>query len=137
MVTGIELWFKDGIVVKSKAKTNEKVLKQMIATPGANRIGEYSLTDKRHSRITKFMAETLYDENIGGEFGNTHMALGMSYKDTFSGDVSKLTKKQAETLGFNDSSVHTDIMSTTDRTVTAHLKDGSEKVIYKNGMFVL
>lgn len=137
MVTGIELWFKDGIVVKSKAKTNEKLLKQMIATPGANRIGEYSLTDKRHSRITKFMAETLYDENIGGEFGNTHMALGMAYKDTFSGNVAKLTKKQAEKLGFNDSSVHTDIMSTTDRTVTAHLKDGTEKVIYKDGMFVL
>lgn len=137
MVTGIELWFKDGIVVKSKAKTNEKLLKQMIATPGANRIGEYSLTDRRHSRITKFMAETLYDENIGGRFGNTHLALGMSYKDTFSGNVSRLTRKQTEKLGFNDSSVHTDIMSTTNRTVTAHLRDGSAKVIYTDGEFVL
>ncbi|OGG50752.1 thermophilic metalloprotease (M29) superfamily [Candidatus Kaiserbacteria bacterium RIFCSPHIGHO2_01_FULL_54_36] len=136
-VTGIELWFKDGLVVKSKAKTNEKLLKEMIATPGANKIGEYSLTDKRHSRITKFMAETLFDENMGGPYGNSHIALGMSYRDTYAGDVSKLTDKEAKRLGFNDSSVHTDVVSTTNRTVTAHLKNGSKKVIYKNGMFVL
>ncbi len=136
-ITGIELWFKDGRVVRSKAKTNEKLLKEMIATKNADKIGEYSLTDRRHSRITKFMAETLFDENMGGPFGNTHMALGMSYRDTYAGDVSKLTTKEAERLGFNDSSVHTDIISTTDRTVTAHLKNGTEKVIYRKGMFVL
>ena len=61
----------------------------------------------------------------------------MSYRDTYAGDVSKLTDRDAKRLGFNDSSVHTDVVSTTDRTVTAHLKDGSTKVIYKNGMFVL
>lgn len=136
-VTGIELEFKDGLVVKSKAKTNEKLLKEMIATEGANKIGEYSLTDKRHSRITKFMAETLFDENMGGPQGNTHLALGMSYRDTYAGDVSKLTDAEAAKLGFNDSSVHTDIISTTRRTVTAHLKDGKEKIIYKDGEFVL
>ncbi len=136
-VTGIELEFKDGLVVKAKAKENEKLLKEMIATKGANKIGEYSLTDRRHSRITKFMAETLFDENMGGPYGNTHLALGMSYRDTYAGDVSKLTTKEAERLGFNDSSVHTDIISTTKRTVTAHLKDGSTKVIYKDGEFVL
>lgn len=136
-ITGIELWFKNGRVVKSKAKTNEKLLKQMIATPGADKIGEYSLTDKRHSRITKFMAETLFDENIGGPYGNSHIALGMSYRDTYAGDVSKLTDREAKRLGFNDSSVHTDVISTTPRSVTAHLKNGSTKVIYKDGMFVL
>jgi aminopeptidase len=136
-ITGVQLWFKDGKVIKSSATKNEKLLKQMIATKGANMIGEYSLTDSRHSRITKFMAETLYDENVGGPEGNTHLAVGMSYRDTFSGDVSKLTSKQAEALGFNDSSVHTDIISTTRRMVTAHLKNGTKKVIYKNGKFVL
>src|SRR3989344_4503649 len=136
-ITGIQLWFKGGKVVKSSAKTNEKLLKEMIRTKGADRIGEYSLTDSRHSRITKFMAETLYDENMGGPYGNTHMALGMSYRDTFAGDVSKLTDAQAKKLGYNDSSIHTDIISTTDRTVTAHLKDGKTKVIYKDGKFVL
>lgn len=136
-ITGIQLWFKNGLVVKSSAKTNEKLLKQMIATKGANKIGEYSLTDSRHSRITKFMAETLFDENMGGPYGNTHLALGMSYRDTYAGDVSKLTDKEAKRLGFNDSSVHTDMISTTRRTVTAHLKNGTTKIIYKDGKFVL
>ena len=136
-ITGVELVFKKGRVIRSKAKTNEKLLKEMIATEGADKRGEYSLTDKRHSRITKFMAETLFDENMGGPYGNTHLALGMSYRDTYAGDVSKLTDAQARKLGFNDSSVHTDIISTTRRTVTAYLKDGKTKVIYKDGEFVL
>ncbi|HTL39619.1 MAG TPA: aminopeptidase [Methylomirabilota bacterium] len=136
-ITGIQLWFKDGRVIKSSATSNEKLLQQMIATPGADKIGEYSLTDKRFSRITKFMAETLYDENMGGPYGNTHLALGMSYRDTYAGKAATLNKKQAEDLGFNDSSVHTDIISTTPRTVTARLKNGKEKIIYKDGKFVL
>lgn len=137
IITGIQLWFKNGRVIKSSAKTNGKLLKEMIATKGADKIGEFSLTDKRFSRITKFMAETLYNENMGGPNGNTHIALGMSYRDTFAGDVSKLSKKQADALGFNDSSVHTDIISTTPRTVTAHLKNGQEKIIYTQGKFVI
>jgi aminopeptidase len=136
-ITGVQLWFQNGLVIKSKAATNEKLLKEMVATKDANKIGEYSLTDKRFSRITKFMAETLFDENMGGPFGNTHLALGMSYRDTYTGDVSKLTTKQAKELGFNDSSVHTDIVSTSPRTVTAHLKNGKEKIIYQQGQFVL
>ncbi len=136
-ITGIQLWWKDGKVIKATAKTNEKLLKQMIATKDADKMGEYSLTDRRHSRITKFMAETLFDENMGGPYGNTHLAVGTSYKDTYSGNLKTFTKKQAEKLGFNDSSVHTDIISTTRRTVTAHLKNGSTKVIYKDGEFVL
>ena len=124
-IEGIELQFKGGKVVKSSAKTNEKLLKEMIATPGANMVGEFSLTDKRFSRITKFMAETLFDENMGGPQGNTHVALGTGFKDAFAGNVAKLTNAQAKSLGINDSSVHTDIISTAPRTVTAHFKDGS------------
>ncbi|MDB5187524.1 MAG: Thermophilic metalloprotease superfamily [Candidatus Kaiserbacteria bacterium] len=136
-IEGIEIEFKNGKVVKSSAAHNEPVLKQMIATEGANMVGEFSLTDKRFSRITKFMADTLFDENMGGPQGNTHIALGRSYTDCYSGNVAKLTKAGAAKLGYNDSSVHTDIVSTTERTVTAHLKNGTTKVIYKNGEFVL
>lgn len=137
LIEGIELWFEKGRVVKSKATKNQKVLREMIATPDADKIGEFSMTDKRHSRITKFMGETLYDENVGGPNGNTHIALGMAYKDCYDGDPSKVTKAQWKKLGYNDSSVHTDVISTAPRTVTAHLKDGTTQVIYKNGMFQL
>lgn len=137
LIEGIELEFKNGRVVKSKAKKNEKVLKAMISTKNADKIGEYSLTDSRHSRITKFMGETLYDENVGGKYGNTHLALGSSYHDCYAGDPGKVSRKEWERLGYNDSSVHTDIISTTPRTVTAYLQNGKTKVIYKNGQFTL
>ncbi len=137
LIEGIELEFKDGLVVKSKAKKNEKVLQAMIATEGANKVGEYSLTDKRFSRITKFMAETLYDENVGGPHGNTHLALGSSYHECYEGDMAKVSKEEWKRLGYNSSSVHTDIISTAPRTVTAYLPGGKTKVIYKNGQFTL
>ncbi len=137
-VEGIELHFEKGRVVKASAKKNQKLLKEMLASDkGAAQIGEISMTDRRLSRITKFMAETLFDENIGGPYGNTHLAVGKSYKDTFSGDVSKLTKSQAKNLGYNDSVIHVDMISTTDRTVTATLPGGKQKVIYRKGQFVI
>jgi aminopeptidase len=138
MVKGIELKFEKGRVVSAKAKENEGLLKEMLATDeGASQIGEYSLTDKRLSRITKFMAETLFDENMGGEFGNTHMAVGRSYHDTYAPGPEKMTKALAEKLGYNDSTIHTDMISTTDRTVKATLKDGSQKTIYEKGQFTI
>jgi aminopeptidase len=137
LIEGIELHFKDGKVVKSSAKKNEKVLKEMIKTQHADKVGEFSLTDKRFSRITKFMAETLFDENIGGPYGNTHIALGRSYHDCYMGDPGELSPEDWSELGFNDSSVHTDIISTSNRTVTAFMTDGSSKVIYKGGIFLI
>lgn len=135
LIEDVYLEFENGIVTKSKASKGLDVLNEMISTEGANRVGEFSLTDKRLSRITKFMAETLFDENVGGEFGNTHIALGSAYKDSYPNDPSKVTKEEWDEMGYNDSVVHTDIVSTFNRKVTATLKDGSNKVIYENGEF--
>jgi aminopeptidase len=137
-ISGVTLQFENGIVTALSATENEDALKEMIAQENANKIGEFSLTDKRHSRITKFMATTLFDENTGGQFGNTHIALGNAYKDTFPGDMSKVSKEEWDEMGYNSCpKVHTDIVSTTNRTVTAILRDNSEKVIYKDGQFVM
>jgi aminopeptidase len=137
-ISGVTLQFKNGIVKTSSATENEDALREMIAQENADRIGEFSLTDKRHSRITKFMATTLFDENTGGEFGNTHIALGNAYKDTFPGDMSKVTDEEWMEMGYNSCpKVHTDIVSTTNRTVTAILANNSEKIIYRDGQFVL
>jgi aminopeptidase len=137
VVKGVRLEFREGRVVAASAEQNEQVITEMIATPNADRIGEFSLTDSRFSRITRFMAQTLYDENVGGPFGNTHIALGASYHDCYAGDPAAVSETEWERLGFNDSSVHTDIVSTTDRTVTATLRDASKLVIYRNGQFTL
>lgn len=135
LITDVYLEFKNGRVVKAKASQGEQVLQAMITTPGAARVGEFSLTDKRFSNISRFMAETLFDENFGGKAGNMHLALGKSYVDTYAGDIAAVNAEDWEELGYNDSSVHTDIVQTTDRTVTAHLKDGRELVIYRQGQF--
>lgn len=137
LIKGIELSFKDGRIIRARAKKNEKFLKEMINSPGGNRIGEFSLTDKRFSKITKFMAETLYDENVGGPYGNMHIALGKSYHDCYDGNSAKLSKKDWQKLGFNDSAIHQDIVLTRPMTVAAHLKNGKERTVYKNGLFVL
>lgn len=137
-IVGVNLRFKDGIVVSSSATENEDALKEMIGQENANKVGEFSLTDKRHSRITKFMATTLFDENMGGKFGNTHIALGNAYKDTFTGDMAEVTDNEWANMGYNSCpKVHTDIISTSDRTVTATLPDQSTKIIYSNGEFQL
>lgn len=137
LIEGVELEFKDGHVVKAKASKNEQVLTEMIAVPNADKIGEFSLTDKRHSRITRFMGETLYDENVGGEYGNTHLALGAAYRDSYIGNPKEVSDESWHEMGYNDSSVHTDIVSTTNRKVTATLADGTTKVIYENGEFTV
>ncbi len=137
-VEGIELHFENGRVAKSSATKNEKLLKEMLATDkGAAQIGEYSLTDKRLSRITKFMAETLFDENMGGPYGNTHLAVGKSYHDTYTGNTAEINKNIAKDLGYNESAIHVDMISTVDRTVTATLASGKKMVIYKNGQFTI
>jgi aminopeptidase len=137
LITDVYLEFRDGVVVNANASQGQDVLRAMIATEGADKVGEFSLTDKRLSRITKFMGETLYDENVGGKNGNTHIALGNSYHDCYKGDIAK-TKPQAwKSMGFNESSVHTDIVSTTNRTVTATTKKGATVVIYKDGEFCI
>ncbi|MDP2628867.1 MAG: aminopeptidase [Nanoarchaeota archaeon] len=137
LIKDVFLEFKDGKVVKVTASQGEKVLKAMIETKNADKIGEFSLTDSRISRITKFMAETLFDENVGGNQGNMHLALGKSYQDSYPGNPSEVTKKQWEEMGYNDSVVHTDIVATSPRKVTAYLSNGEEKVIYENGKFVI
>jgi len=137
LIENVYLEFKDGKVVKASASKGEDVLKEMIAVEGADQVGEFSLTDARLSRITKFMGETLYDENVGGKYGNCHIALGSAYKDSYDGDKTKLKKADWDKIGYNDSVVHTDIMSTQDRVVTATLADGSEMVLYKGGRFVI
>lgn len=135
LVKDVSLEFKHGRVIKASAKKGEAVLLEMLKVENADKIGEYSLTDSRLSRITKFMGETLFDENVGGKYGNTHMALGSAYKDSYTGDPAEVTEQGWKDLGYNESVIHTDIVQTIDRTVTATLPSGEKRVIYNEGKF--
>ncbi|MFW6357567.1 MAG: aminopeptidase [bacterium] len=137
LVQGVRLVFEGGSVREVTAEKGEAfVREQLEMDKGANKVGEFSLTDKRFSRIGKFMAHTLYDENFGGEQGNCHIAVGASYADTFSGPQSELTKERKKELGFNDSALHWDLVNTEQKQVVALLASGKEQVIYQDGVFL-
>jgi aminopeptidase len=137
LAKGVYLEFREGKVIKVQAEKGQELIEEMIKVPGGNQIGEFSLTDSRLSKITQFMGETLYDENRGGKWGNTHIALGSAYKECFRGKGETLSSRDWLSLGFNSSVIHTDIVSTTNRIITAKLANGNKKIIYKNGQFTI
>ncbi|WP_291322362.1 aminopeptidase [Desulfonatronospira sp.] len=138
MVRGVTLVFKDGRLQEARAEEGEEFLKRQIQMDeGASMVGEFSLTDKRFSRINTFMAHTLYDENFGGENGNSHIALGASYADTYSEDSSQLTPELKQEMGFNDSALHWDLVNTEPKEVHAYLNSGDVLTIYRDGQFTI
>jgi aminopeptidase len=135
-VEGVRITFAKGDAVKIEATSGEDFTKKQLSMDqGARRVGEFSLTDKRFSRIDRFMADTLFDENFGGKEGNCHVALGSSYTDTYNGDPVEMTAARKKKLGFNDSALHWDLVNTERKTVTAHLTNGKKMVIYEDGIF--
>ncbi|MGA8179826.1 MAG: aminopeptidase [Desulfobacterales bacterium] len=137
-VKGVRLEFKKGAVVDVQAQQGKNfITRQLSMDNGANKVGEFSLTDKRFSRINRFMANTLFDENFGGKNGNCHLALGASYADTYNGNPKELTGEKKKRLGFNDSALHWDLVNTEKKRVVAHLASGKKTTIYENGEFAI
>lgn len=138
IVEGIRLEFKEGKVIEASAKIGEKYLLEMLdMDPGARYLGEFSLTDRRFSKITRYMAHTMYDENVGGEYGNCHIALGRGFESMLYTGEEEMTPELKNKLGFNDSALHWDLINGEKKSVTAVLKDGSQIIIYKDGQFTL
>ena len=135
-VKDVHLKFEKGRLVKIGAAKGQKFVEQQLRMDeGAGRLGEFSLTDTRFSRINTFMANTLFDENYGGKYGNCHIALGSSYSNTYSGKPSEFTKQMKRKLGFNQSALHWDFVNTEKKRVSAHLKSGKKVTIYEDGKF--
>lgn len=61
----------------------------------------------------------------------------MSLRHCYDGEQEGVTEEAWDALGLNSCAVHQDIVSTIDRTVTAVMTDGSERVIYSGGRFQL
>ncbi len=136
LVRGLRLEFRHGEVTSVQAEEGEEfVRKQLNVDDNAGKLGEFSLTDKRFSRIDRFMAHTLYDENFGGEHGNSHIALGASYAETYAHGGKNLSEALKQELGFNDSALHWDLVNTEPKRVKAKLDSGDTRVIYEDGCF--
>lgn len=138
IIEWIELEFKDWYIVKAHANKNDTILQDMIKIDWMKQIWEFSLTDSRTSKITKFMAETLYDENIWWEYWNTHIALWLWFDECYDWDLNKLDDLNfKKSIWLNHSAEHVDIISTANRKVIATLEDWSEKIIYENWQFTI
>lgn len=114
-VSGIELTFEEGKVVKASAKKNESFLMQVLNTDeGARYLGEFAIGTNYN--IQQFTKSILFDEKIGGTM---HMAVGRGYPETGSK---------------NESAVHWDMI--------CDMRDGSQiwvddELLYENGQFVI
>lgn len=114
-VTGVQLEFKKGRVVKASAAKNEEFLLKTIDTDeGARGVGEFAIGT--NEGIKQFTRQILFDEKIGGSF---HMALGKGIPESGS-------KAQ--------SSIHWDMI--------CDLRDGGQiwvddQLLYENGKFVI
>ena len=113
-VSGVELEFRGGEVVRAEAAEGETFLREMIALDeGARHAGEFSFG--LNEAVREFTGNTLFDEKIGG---TVHLALGASYP---------------ESGGQVQSALHWDLV--------CDLRQGSEvladgQVVYRDGRFV-
>lgn len=138
LILDVRLEFRQGIAVDASAGRGGQFLSwRLYSDPGARRVGEFSLTDKRFSRVERFMAHTLLDENLGGEFGNCHIALGGASAASFSGPPQELTPEREAELGFNASAMHWDLVNTGPKRVTAIVPGGEVRAIYEDGLFLI
>jgi len=86
-VSDIELWFKDGKVVKFDASKNKTMLESIFNQHSDNkRVGELGIGMNKN--ITKYIKDILFDEKI---YGTIHMALGRSYTEKRGGGNNKGT----------------------------------------------
>ena len=138
LIEWIRLEFKDWKLVKAHADKNDEILQEMVKIEWMDHLWEFSLTDARVSKITHFMAETLFDENVWWKYGNTHVALWRWFDECYAWDKSKLEDpKFKKSIWLNMSAEHVDVISTAPRKATWILSSWEEIIIYENGKFMI
>ena len=138
LVEWIRLEFKDWKLIKASADKNDNILHEMIKIEWMDHIWEFSLTDSRVSRITHFMAETLFDENVWWEFWNTHIALWRWFDECCIWDRKQLNNLEfKKSIWLNWSDEHVDVISTANRKVIWIMSNGDEILIYEDWKFVI
>jgi len=112
-VTGVELHFENGRVIKASAAQNEDFLMSRLdMDKGARYLGEFAIGT--NYKINRFIKKILFDEKIGGTI---HLALGKGYPIT--GSV-------------NNSAIHWDMI--------CDMRDGGQIIVdgelfYESGEF--
>ena len=110
-INGLELEFKEGKVVSTKAKENEEIIKNHIeSNQNADMLGEVAIVaGSPIAQMNRIFNNLLIDENA-----TSHLALGSAFPDTVKGtkDLDPYGELQdyLEKEKINISNVHTDFM---------------------------
>lgn len=133
LIEDIVLKFKNGKVIYADAKTNKKLLLELVeADEGSCYLGEAALVpfDSLINKTGILFLNTLYDENAC-----CHFALGSAYTFTYRGYAS-LKKRDLINAGINFSSIHEDFMiGTSDLNIVATTRKGKKIPIFINGVW--
>ena len=134
LVEGLEIEFQAGQISKAHAAQGLNTFNEYTSSDaGAKRLGEVALvgTDSPIYRSGLVFQEILLDENAA-----CHIAVGSAYKFCLK-DGERLSAAELNDLGCNESSVHTDMMISSEAVdVTAKTFNGSEILQIKNGSWV-
>lgn len=134
LIEGLEMRFEKGILFDFKAKSGGETFKEYIdSDPGGRRLGEVALvgTDSPIYQSGYIFEEILLDENAA-----CHIAVGLSYKFCLEGGA-QLTENELQEVGANQSSVHTDIMISSDQVDVEAISYSGERVhLIKRGQWM-
>ena len=127
--------FKDGEAIDFGAEKAEESLRSLLEfDEGSRFLGEIALVS-HYSPISQseiLFLNTLFDENA-----SCHMALGRAYPMNLKEGVT-MDEKGLEAAGANLSKTHVDFMfGSADMKIVGIHKDGSKRVIFEHGDFVL
>lgn len=131
LIRGLQLEFKEGELVGFACEEGAATFEAYInSDPGARRLGEVALVGVDSPIFTSQIVfeEILFDENAA-----CHIALGSAYRGCLRGGEN-YTDSEAALVGCNSSSVHTDIMISSEMVdVGATLRDGRVAVLLERG----
>ncbi len=134
LIEGLELRFEQGRITNFSAKKGAETFEEYInSDTGARQLGEVALVgiDSPVYQSGRVFEEILFDENAA-----CHIAIGSAYKFCIKGGDSLNSAALAE-IGCNESSVHTDIMiSSEEVSVSALTYSGESLPVIKDGRWL-
>ena len=131
LIEDFSITFKDGKIIDFSAKSGYEALENLVSIDeGAKYLGEIALVpfDSPISNLGILFYNTLFDENA-----SCHLAIGQAYSSCIqNGD--KLSSKEMEKVGMNDSLTHVDFMfGTSDLSIVGYEENGNCENIFING----
>jgi aminopeptidase len=133
LIKGLYVEFTNGEISNFKAEDGEATFKEYInSDEGGKRLGEVALVgiDSPVYQSGLVFEEILFDENAA-----CHIAIGSAYKFCLENGAN-LTQEELADIGCNESSVHTDMMISSDKVnVDAITYSGTEVRLISNGQW--